>query len=70
MAAHAVVFILFLISHAGDTLALNKIKEFPSQAACEKAASGARTAIGLAAGDVEIGCLSGKSLEDFKAANR
>ena len=66
--AAAAAFILMLITHAGDTLSLTQIKEFPSQDACNTAATAIQSAVGDVSG-VEFGCISVASLNTFKAAN-
>ncbi len=69
MGAPTAIFILMLVTYAGDTFSLTKIKEFPSQEACAKVATAVQVAVGTVK-DVEIGCVSGKSLSDLKAADR
>jgi hypothetical protein len=69
MGAPTAIFVLMLVTYAGDTFSLTKIKEFPSEEACTKVATAVEVAVGKVK-DVQIGCVSGKSLSDLKAADR
>lgn len=65
MSAVSAVFLLMLISHPGNTLSMTKIRDFPSEAACEAAAKTISDAIGDT-GPVEIGCVPLKGITDLQ----
>lgn len=63
------MFILMVIVHAGATLSMTKLQEFPSASECNRAAATVQAAIGRVE-NTENGCISSASLDAFRAANR